>query len=171
MHDGCTDIPTDGSLAPPVGASPWERDLFDHLTEHVIQERGLLEEYANAVRDSESEALAYLINLLIEDERRHHHLFRQLALSLKSSAELTAESPEIPRLDFDRENRVAVLEVTKRFLEREEEDMRELNQLRKELRVVQDTTLWDLLVDLMERDTDKHLAILRFVQNHAERAI
>ncbi len=165
-----TDASADGSLAPPIGASPWERDLFDHLTEHIIQERELLEEYADAARDTESQALAYLINLLVEDERRHHHLFRQLAHSLKASAELAPTSPEVPRMDFDNENTEKVLEVTKRFLAREKEDLGELRWLHKELRLVQDTTLWDLLVELMERDTEKHIAILGFAHSHAERA-
>jgi rubrerythrin len=161
----------DRSLAPPIGASPWEREIFDHLTEHIVQERGLLEEYVNAAKETESEALAYLINLLVEDERRHHGLFKQLAQSLKSTAELRSDSPEVPRLDFDRENRAEVLEVTGRLLKREESDLRELKRLRKELTDVKDTTLWGLLVELMKRDTDKHIAILRFAHGHAKHSV
>lgn len=171
MHNDRTGMPADDSLAPPIGASPWERELFKHLTDHIIQERDLLEEYATAARSTESKALAYLIHLLIEDEHRHHGLFKQLAQSLKSSAELTADSPEVPRMDFDNENRVGVLEVTQRLLDREEDDLRELKRLHRELRVVQDTTLWDLLVELMERDTEKHIAILRFAHSHAKHAV
>ena len=28
------------------------------------------------------------------------------------------------------------------------------------------TTLWGLLVELMQRDTDKHIAVLTFVKKH-----
>ncbi len=165
------DFPADSSLAPPMGASLWEREIFDHLTDHIVQERGILAEYVNAAKETESEALAYLINLLIEDERRHHGLFKQLAQSLKSDAELRSGSPEVPRMDFDRENRAEVLEVTGRLLKREENDLRELKRLRKELSDVKDTTLWGLLVELMERDTDKHIAILRFAHRHAKHPV
>ncbi|MBF6557651.1 MAG: hypothetical protein IVW52_16125 [Acidimicrobiales bacterium] len=161
----------DSELALPIGASRWEREIFDHLTQHIIQERELLAEYVDAATETESRALAYLIGLLVEDERRHHRLFQQLALSLKASAELQPDSPPVPRIDFDKENRAEVLEMTERLLEREEGDSLELKRLRKELSDVEDTTLWGLLVELMERDTDKHIAILRFAQRHARRPV
>jgi rubrerythrin len=161
----------DSELALPIGASRWERGIFDHLTQHIIQERELLAEYVDAATETESRALAYLIGLLVEDERRHHRLFKQLALSLKASAELQPEGPPVPRIDFDKENRAEVLEMTERLLEREEGDSLELKRLRKELSDVEDTTLWGLLVELMERDTDKHIAILRFAQRHARRPV
>lgn len=166
MREGCTGTPADDALAPPLGASPWERTLFDHLTTHIVQERELLEEYVRAAAHTESKALAYLINWLIDDERRHHGLFMQLALSLKASVELQADSPEVPRMDFD-ENTVEVLDTTRRLLHQEEQDLCELKALRRDLRDVKDTTLWDLLVELMQRDTDKHIAILRFAHSHA----
>lgn len=168
MQHGSTDT---SETALPVGASMWERELFGHLTDHIVQERGLLEECAEAAQATESTALAYLINLLMADERRHHTIFEQLAESLKSSAEMRDASPVVPRLDFQADNRVEVLEVAARLLDREEQDLRELKRLRRELRDVEDTTLWGLLVELMERDTDKHIAILDFVLRHAKRSV
>lgn len=167
MQHGSTDVSP--SVAPPIGASTWERDLFDHLIGHVTQERVLLEEYERAAGSTESKALAYLVNLLLGDERRHHAIFEQLACSLKSSAELRGDSPDVPRLDFDADNRAEVLEVTAQLLKRERQDLKELKRLHRELSDVKDTTLWDLLVELMERDTDKHIAILEFVRRHARR--
>ena len=69
-------------------------------------------------------------------------------------------------MDFD-ENTVEVLDTTRRLLHQEEQDLCELKALRRDLRDVKDTTLWDLLVELMQRDTDKHIAILRFAHSHA----
>jgi rubrerythrin len=150
----------------PNWASPWERDLYAHLIHHVQNERELLEEYVNAAGATDSKALAYLVSLLVEDERRHHRLFSDLAAALKSDSELRAEDPAIPRLDLARANRSNLRELTDRLLRREQDDLRELKRLEKELRNVQDTTLWALLVELMKRDTDKHIAILRFAQQH-----
>jgi rubrerythrin len=171
MDNDGTGVPAESPLASPVGASFWEREIFHHLTEHIGREKGLLEEYVNAARETESKALGYLINLLVEDERRHHRLFKQLAQSLKSSAELMPEDSVVPRMDFHKENREKILEVTRRLLDREEDDLRELKHLRRELSDVKDTTLWGLLVELMERDTDKHIAILRFARKHAEHPV
>jgi rubrerythrin len=151
----------------PHWASTWERDLYAHIINHVQSERELLEEYVTAAEATESKALAYLVNLLIADERRHHLLFSELAAALKSDSELRAEDPAIPRMDFRGTDGSGVRELTNRLLKREQDDLRELKRLQKELRNVKDTTLWALLVDLMQRDTDKHIAILRFAQRHS----
>jgi rubrerythrin len=151
----------------PHWASTWERDLYAHIMNHVQNERELLEEYVTAAEATESKALGYLVNLLIADERRHHLLFSELAAALKSDSELRAEDAAIPRMDFRGTDRSGVRELTDRLLKREQDDLRELKRLEKELRNVKDTTLWALLVDLMQRDTDKHISILRFAQRHS----
>jgi hypothetical protein len=61
---------TDESTA---GASAWERELFAHLTDHLEAERGLLEDYSAVAEATPSKALHHLINVLVEDEIRHHH--------------------------------------------------------------------------------------------------
>jgi rubrerythrin len=160
---------TDMTTKPPRGASSWELDLWTHLTSHVEAERGLLEQYSAVAEQSPSKAFSYLVKLLIEDEIRHHRLFTELAASLKTEAELTGEDPIIPYMDFVQADRAAMLDATKQLLANEEQDARELKRLQRELRDLKDTTLWSLLVDLMQRDTQKHVAILRFVRKHARR--
>jgi rubrerythrin len=149
--------------------SSWVQRLFTHLTDHVQNERGLLQAYAEAAEATESRAFAYLVKLLIEDEQRHHRLFAEMAASLKSEAEMQPAEPIIPRMDFDRVDPAPLREATGRLLENEKKDREELKQLRRELRFFEDRTLWTLLVDLMQRDTDKHIAIIGFAQRHANR--
>ena len=150
------------TLSPPKGASVWEAEMFGHLVDHIEHEGHLLEEYQEAATSTESEALAYVIGLVIEDERRHHQLFRSLAQTLKQEAELTSGTPEIPYLDFGRADALQVRDITKRLLRSEENDAQELKRLHNELHDFRDTTLWDLLVTIMRRDTDKHIAMLEF---------
>jgi rubrerythrin len=158
---------TDASSA---GPSAWERDLYAHLTSHVEAERGLLQEYRSAAQTSPSKALRYLVDLLIEDEIRHHRIFTELAESLKNDALLKDTDPSIPYIDFDQtSNREAVIDLTDQLLKREQADAQELKRLRHQIRDVKDTSLWGLLVDVMERDTQKHIAILRFAKKHAGR--
>jgi len=127
----------------------------------------MLSEYATIAETTDSKALKYVIDLLLDDERRHHRFFDDLASSLKSEAEFSAEGPVVPRLDLDRVGRAELRQTTDRLLENERDDLEELQRLRKELHDVKDTTLWGLLVDIMLRDTEKHIAILRFVEQHA----
>ncbi len=154
---------TDESSA---GPSAFERNLYAHLTSHVRAERGLLEQYAAVAEQTESKAFRYLVNLLIEDEIRHHRFFSEIADSLKTEASLSDEDPVIPDIDFVRADREAVLDGTRNLLKAEERDARELKQLQHELRAVEGVSLWSLLVELMQRDTQKHIAILRFVRKH-----
>jgi len=159
---------TDMTNASSAGPSEWARDLYAHLTSHVEIERGMLEKYRAAAQASSSKALEYLVNLLIEDEIRHHRVFMDLANSLETQSLHPGTDPEVPYLDFSSTNPEAVLDLTEELLENEKQDAVELKRLQRELHDVKDTSLWGLLVDLMERDTQKHIAILTFVKKNTK---
>ena len=154
---------------PPVGASEVDAELFSMLRSHVAKERALLGEYVVAAKETNSKALAYLVDLLIHDERRHHRFFLELASSLKSEAELSAEGPAVPRVDFDHTNAAGVISVTNRLLASERDDARELKRIRAMVGDESNTTLWGLLIDIMQRDTEKHIKILQFANKQAKR--
>jgi len=151
------------------GPSPWERKLWAHFTDHVQAERGLLEEYSAIAEKSPSKAFRYLVNLLIEDEIRHHRIFTELAKSLESDALLTGEEPIIPYPDFEKADRAVLLEATTQLLQKEKDDAADLKRLQHELREGKVTLLWTVLVELMQRDTEKHIALLRFVKKSLPR--
>jgi hypothetical protein len=150
-----------------VGASVWEAALHDHLTSHEESERGLLEEYRAAAEGSQSAAFRYLVGLIVEDEIRHHRVFRELAEALQSDVNLRSEEPVVPRLDRWGPDAAEVLRLTETLLEREHADARELARLGDHLEDLEGTSLWPLLVELMEMDTEKHIKVLRFVQRNA----
>jgi hypothetical protein len=154
-----------GTLA---GASVWERELYEHLTSHVENERDLLVAYQQAASDSGSAAFGYLASLIVEDEIRHHRMFEDLAETLRTEAEMRPEIPRIPRLHQWGDDRERIVGLTEGLIAQEERDAGELRRLAKELRDFKDTTIWQLLVRLMEMDTAKHLEILNFVRKHAK---
>jgi rubrerythrin len=149
-----------------IGASVWEQDLYRHLTSHIDNERGLLEAYDRAANESASTAFSYLVKLIIDDEIRHHRSFSALAESLRTDAELRPEDPAVPRMDWHRADAGQIAALTATLFDQEREDLKELKRLENELHDVKDTTLWVLLVQLMEADTEKHMAILKFVKDH-----
>jgi hypothetical protein len=154
---------TDESSA---GPSPWDRQLHAHLKGHVETERAILEKYAEVAERTDSKAFRYLVNLLIDEEVRHHRHFSEMADSLETQALMKREEPDIPFMDFQRADRAAVLEGANELLENEKRDIGELKRLQRDLRDLKDTSLWGLLVELMQRDTEKHIAILNFVRDH-----
>src|SRR5579862_2618278 len=153
-----------------IGASMWEDDLYRHLSTHIASEIDLLTAYKQAADESNSPAFQYLANLIIEDEKRHHRLFEELANALRSDVEMRPIEPAVPDMAGFGDMPQKVVELTNSLLAREEEDAAELRMLSRQLRDVRDTTLWQLLVKIMELDTEKHAEILRFVRKHARRS-
>jgi rubrerythrin len=165
----CDELMNSADVGSPRNTYGWtaaETDLFAHLSGHAAREGAILDEYAQAAEATKSKALAYLIEILMEDERRHHRWFAELAASLEVDASFSGTEPVVPRMDFRRADRVAVRDVTARLLEHEKADEKELNRLQQELAGVSGTWMWGLLVELMQRDTDKHIAVLTFVKKH-----
>lgn len=152
-----------------TGASVWEQDLYDHMTSHVSTEGALLNEYLELAEDeSGSPAFRYLANLILEDERRHHRIFNDLAEAIRQMSELRVEDEPIPSLRGLRADRDRILDATERLLAEERADAKQLKELSKELKDVRETTLWGLLVELMEHDTEKHVMILKFIRDRAK---
>lgn len=147
-------------LRPPL--STWEQQLFDHFTAHTEQEADLVAVYQNLAERSPSDFVRYLAALLVDDEQRHHRIFTQLANTMVDEANLTRGDEDVPPLSYTRDV-ASLLGVTEQLIRLEEEDKAQLARLRRELRPVRETTMWDLLVQLAERDTEKHLLILRFI--------
>jgi rubrerythrin len=150
-----------------IGASVWEEELYEYLTAHVANEHDLITSYQQAAIDSESPAFRYLAELIIEDEVRHHRMFTEIANALRSDAEFRPVEPRVPRLARLGPDRQRVIELTDELLDQERRDSQELHRVAKRLRDVKETTLWHLLVRLMEADTDKHIRILEFIKEHA----
>lgn len=129
----------------------------------------MLEQYVAAADATGSKALAYVINMLAEDEHRHHRQMAELLQTVKHEAELRRDEPAVPRMDFDKADTMTVRELTGRLIADEKLDAATLKRLRKDLDDVEHTTLWALIVDTMRADTEKHLAMLKFVEKHLPR--
>jgi hypothetical protein len=153
-----------------VGASVWEEELYEHLTSHAGNEQEMLAEYQQAAATSDSAAFRYLASLIVDDEIRHHRVLEELASALRTDAELRPEQPAIPRLDHWGPEPQHVVDLTEHLLEHERSDAKDLERLTRQLKDVQDTTMWGLLVKLLQIDTAKHMEILEFVRRHARKA-
>jgi hypothetical protein len=154
-----------------TGASVWEQDMYDHVSGHVATEGAILGEYQRLAEDpAASPAFRYLAGLIFADERRHHQLFNDLAESIRQLAELRLDDEPIPSLTGLKADRERIMASTERLLELERADAKELKQLVKSLKDVRETTLWPLLLELMQDDTAKHIKILQFIRDRANHA-
>jgi len=154
-----------------LGASAWEAALYEHLTSHESIEGEMLVEYRDVAAASPSKAFRYLSGLIIEDEIRHHRIFRDLADALKNDVELDPADPVIPKMGDWGHDAAAVLALTEHLLARERDDATELGHLAAELKSLKHESLWPLLVRLMEMDTAKHIEILEFVHRNVKKSL
>ena len=148
-----------------AGASVLEQELYDHVTAHGKNEGEVLEGYAELAESTDSPAFAYLARLILEDERRHHQVLDDLAETIRTSAELSGEPTPIPNLALFAADRERILKETERFLALEDEDNKALDRLAKQLKDVRNTTLWELVVRLMQDDNTKHRRILEYIRD------
>jgi hypothetical protein len=155
-----------------AGASVWEQEIYDHVSGHIATEGAILDEYQRLAEDpAGAPAFRYLAGLILADERRHHQLFNDLAESIRQVAELGLDDEPIPSLQGLKADRERIMAATERLLSVERADAKELKHLAKNLKVVRDTTLWGLLLELMQDDTAKHIKILRFIRDRANDAV
>ena len=152
-----------------TGGSVESHELVDLLTRHGSEEGALLERYQRFIHDAPTTDVRYLVQLIIEDERRHHRLLTELANAIAWGSSEWSPDPAMPTVaaPVDGDEGQALLRETQLLLQSEKRDRIELKRLRKRLRSYAKTTMWTLVVDLMLLDTEKHTRILEFIVDHA----
>jgi rubrerythrin len=161
-------LPPEADMRTTLTGSPWDENLLQHFREHVEGEREVLEAYAE-LAESAREDIRYLVELILDDEARHHRLLHEMINRVRSDIDYREYGPRVPYLEKTAADRARLLEVTQRFLELERKDDKALKKLQKELAPVRDTTLFPLLVELMQLDTKKHVTILEFIRRTAKK--
>lgn len=151
-----------------TGASVQTRQLVELISRHGSEEGRLLATYEDLAGKTTDQGVRYLIDLILEDERRHHRLLEEIANSMAWGS--TSGSPENSTPDLPRALPPELLEQTRQLLKSEKSDYREIRRIRRRLRPFARTTLWSLIVDLMMLDTQKHAAILRFLEQRGSSA-
>jgi len=65
-----------------TGASVSTHEVVEALDRHGGEEAELLERYQRFVEEAESPAARYLVQLILDDEQRHHRVLEELANSI-----------------------------------------------------------------------------------------
>lgn len=147
-----------------TGASVTVRALVELLAKHGSEEGRILNEYERLAATTSDPAARYLIDLVLQDERRHHRMLVEVATAMAWDT-LGSTETSVPPLGWHLDE--DLLDASRRMRRYEEQDRRELQALRKKLRPFEETTVWALIVDLMLLDTQKHAKILKFLERHA----
>jgi len=144
------------------GASVFTHEIVEAVDRHGRDEAELLERYQRFVEEAESPAARYLVQLILDDEQRHHRVLEELANTIAWGWTKGVPEEVVPVFSRDCED-AALRAETRALLGHELRDRTQLRRLRRRLRSYGDAPLWGLLVNLMRADTEKHIDILRFI--------
>ena len=163
---------TDQAIAPGRTFDDAHAELVDMLRSHGQREGGALASYQRLAEQSDDEGLRYLVGLIMDDETRHHHQIDDMLNDELHPFRWYEDTQQtVPTIKV--RDDPALRAETDRLLAFEKEDMKELRRLRKELRWSHGNPHGDpllpLLVDLMLRDTAKHIDILQFIRARTRR--
>lgn len=143
----------------------WWVRISHAFSAHVRDEAFVLDAYAALAASTSDAGTRFLLELILADEQRHHEVFERLV----AASEVGAGPGGIPHAPEPPAHEIPeLLAQTRRFLEFEREDATSLKALGRELRPAHGETLWRLLVELMELDTEKHLRILGYLEHRLE---
>jgi len=137
----------------------WWARITHAFQVHVREERHFLEAYERLCEQIEDPGTRFLVELILDDERRHHEMFERLASSARGDGSHDA-IPPAPRPTPEEVSRL--LDPTERFLDAERHDRAQLRGLARDVDGASDD-LWRLLIEIMDLDTRKHVAILEYL--------
>jgi rubrerythrin len=143
----------------------WWARISHRFSTHVREESAFLTQYEQLAGQVGDAGIEFLLRMILEDERRHHLLFEEMTAAAIGGTD-AVPAPPAPDPEMAR----TLLEPTERFLEAERDDQTQLRHLRKELKPLRDGTLWSLMVELMEIDTEKHIRILEYLRTRLRNA-
>jgi hypothetical protein len=146
-----------------VGATVRQQELFDVLVAHERNEEEVISAYEGFAEKATSDAVRYLVRLILDDEKRHHRVLSELANTIRADATFEERGARVPYLDVHRRDD-SLLEETERFLALERKDRVELKHLARKERTV-GGALDAFVVDLLQSDTERHIRILHFIKN------
>ena len=146
--------------------SPIEK-LFAQLEAHECEEAEVLEDYEAAAHEAPDAGFRYLMGLVLEDEERHHRLSKAMADEVEQSLLWLKGDEPLPGIHASAQVRDKLLRETERFLQIEHDGERQLAHLRHQVKDMH-AGLLELIVDMMDADTRKHVRILEYIKHRLQ---
>lgn len=138
--------------------------LSEYLARHIAAEGHALTAYENVLSGRPDDVASYLVNMILDDERRHHQIFADMQGSLERSLHWRDVESFVPSTRVGGDVG-ALLATTEELLRLEKADLKHLRRLRRKwARAQGDRQLWAVLVRTTEMDTRKHIAVLKYLR-------
>lgn len=143
--------------------------LLQSVERHIELEAGALGQYEYLRTASGDPVVALVMQLILEDEERHHGLLKRMASTLRDTLDWTHSAEALPK-GLDTVTDAAPEDLAKiahELIDEEKTGAQALRNLAQRERGL-DSGLDSLLLEMMALDSDKHARLLQFVQRRLE---
>ena len=138
-------------------------DLLAILSAHVDGESEHIEAYRRLSHTIEDPIVKMLMDLVIEDEERHHDLMRRMAARLRDDLQATRSDAALPYAPSPRNGRLrGFAAIVEAYAKDERQGIRQLRRLACDAGLIYDG-VFALLLETMADDSAKHERVMRFV--------
>jgi hypothetical protein len=148
--------------------SPVER-LFNEFEAHEAKEEKALEEYKKLAREVSSPATRFILQLIISDEEKHRAVIHAMLATLRGSLLWTKPEGSLEGVGDMAAINGRLRETTEEFIRLEKEGIRDYQRLSEESKGYYHG-LFQLLLDSMTRDSEKHIQLLEFLRTSLKEA-
>ena len=139
--------------------STQQRAAMARLRSHAASEEEMVDAYGRLAESAPDGVVAYLAQLISDDERRHHELLTGMLARLEAQVRWEHDTSSLPTARHDPAP-PELRDELQRLLAAEHADAAYLRHLRHDLRRLPDAAFLALIVELMALDTTKHIRIL-----------
>jgi hypothetical protein len=139
--------------------------LLDMVERHANAEQDALAQYEHLRTDSGDPAIALVMQLILEDEARHHGLLKRIEATLRDALDWTNSPDALPTPTTPHQPVTKTLVSAASALIQEEHtgahNLRDLAQREKS----EGFPLQSVLIEMMAMDSEKHARLLQFVSD------
>jgi len=143
------------------GASAVEK-LLNDFEGHEAAEEKVIDEYRRALKDVQDPETRFVMQLIISDEEKHRAITHSLAATLKGSLNWTKPAGSLEGATDQPELNQKLAGITRDFIDLEKAGIKEYKQLLKESAGYYHG-LFNVLVEAMIRDSEKHIELLEYL--------
>lgn len=138
-------------------------DLLAILSAHVDGEAEHVEAYRRLSMTIDDPIVKFLMDLVVEDEGRHHELMRRMAARLRDDLQATRSESPLPYAPSPRNGRLkAFATIVEAYAKDERHGIRELRRLADDAGLIYGG-VFRLILETMADDSAKHERVMRFV--------
>lgn len=161
--DGYSGLPIElGTPRPRVGSVEW---LLDAVERHAIAEQDALAQYEYLRTASRDPVIELVMQLILDDETRHHGLLKRIEATLRDAVDWTHSPSALPTPTPPRQPvAVELMRTTTALIKEERTGARYLRELADRDKDAS-AGLQRVLIEMMAMDSDKHARLLQFVHD------